>query len=161
MGLDEALQIIGPTLRGQRPSFDGKWYHTENAINESRIRDDLPIMLGESGERKTFALAARFASASTSSAGCAARWRGSDRSGCGTAGRSGRRGMAAVTNLLHRPVERQQSAPGGVSHYPLAVSSRAIQTPKRMHSARCTAELDLTKSVYSPFWWHRARRAES
>lgn len=59
--LDEALQIIEPMLRGQRPTFDGKWYHTENAINEPRIRDDLPIMLGGSGEKKTFALAARFA----------------------------------------------------------------------------------------------------
>ncbi|WP_280384876.1 LLM class F420-dependent oxidoreductase [Nocardia wallacei] len=59
--LEEALQIIEPMLRGQRPSFDGKWYHTENALNEPRIRDDLPIMLGGGGEKKTFALAARFA----------------------------------------------------------------------------------------------------
>jgi F420-dependent oxidoreductase-like protein len=59
--LDEALQIIEPMLRGQRSTFDGKWYHTEDAHNEPRIRDDLPIMLGGSGEKKTFALAARFA----------------------------------------------------------------------------------------------------
>ena len=30
----------------------------ENAVNEPRIRDDLPIMLGGGGERKTFGLAA-------------------------------------------------------------------------------------------------------
>jgi F420-dependent oxidoreductase-like protein len=59
--LDEALQIIVPMLRGERPTFDGKWYRTETAINEPRIRDDLPVLLGGSGERKTFALAARFA----------------------------------------------------------------------------------------------------
>ncbi|WP_280365547.1 LLM class F420-dependent oxidoreductase [Nocardia wallacei] len=59
--LDEALQIIQPMLRGQRPTFDGKWYHTREALNEPRIRDDLPIMLGGGGEKKTFALAARFA----------------------------------------------------------------------------------------------------
>ncbi|MDT7618373.1 MAG: hypothetical protein QOF00_5820 [Pseudonocardiales bacterium] len=59
--LDEALQIIVPMLRGERPTFEGKWYHTENAMNEPRIRDDLPVMLGGSGEKKTFALAARFA----------------------------------------------------------------------------------------------------
>ncbi|AOW95289.1 LLM class F420-dependent oxidoreductase [Rhodococcus sp. WMMA185] len=59
--LDEALQIITPMLRGDRPTLDGKWYHVENAINEPRIRDDLPIMLGGGGEKKTFALAARFA----------------------------------------------------------------------------------------------------
>ncbi|MEU4341801.1 LLM class F420-dependent oxidoreductase [Nocardia sp. NPDC023852] len=59
--LDEALQIIQPMLRGQRPSFDGRWYHTENAMNEPRLRDDLSILLGGSGEKKTFGLAARFA----------------------------------------------------------------------------------------------------
>ncbi|MGO4617083.1 LLM class F420-dependent oxidoreductase [Nocardia sp. 2YAB30] len=59
--LDEALQIIQPMLRGQRPSFDGRWYHTEKAMNEPRLRDDLPILLGGSGEKKTFGLAARFA----------------------------------------------------------------------------------------------------
>jgi F420-dependent oxidoreductase-like protein len=59
--LEEALQIIQPMLRGQRPTFQGTWYQTESAVNEPRIRDDLPIMLGGGGERKTFALAARFA----------------------------------------------------------------------------------------------------
>ncbi|MFD4367189.1 LLM class F420-dependent oxidoreductase [Rhodococcus sp. NPDC058521] len=59
--LDEALQIIAPMLHGERPTFDGKWYHVENAINEPRFRDNLPIMLGGGGEKKTFALAARFA----------------------------------------------------------------------------------------------------
>jgi F420-dependent oxidoreductase-like protein len=59
--LDEALQIIDPMLRGQRPTFEGKWYRTENAMNEPRIRDDLPILIGGSGEKKTFALAARYA----------------------------------------------------------------------------------------------------
>ncbi|MBC8093183.1 MAG: LLM class F420-dependent oxidoreductase [Pseudonocardia sp.] len=59
--LDEALRIIAPMLHGERPTVDGKWYRTENAINEPRIRDDLPIMLGGGGEKKTFGLAARYA----------------------------------------------------------------------------------------------------
>jgi F420-dependent oxidoreductase-like protein len=59
--LDEALQIIVPMLRGQRPTLDGKWYRTESAMNEPRLRDDLPILLGGKGEKKTFALAARHA----------------------------------------------------------------------------------------------------
>lgn len=59
--LEEALQIIGPMLAGERRSFDGKWYHTDNAVNEPRMRDNLPIMLGGGGEKKTFALAARYA----------------------------------------------------------------------------------------------------
>ena len=59
--LDEALQIIDPMLRGQRPSLEGKWYRAETAMNEPRFRDDLPIMLGGGGEKKTFGLAARYA----------------------------------------------------------------------------------------------------
>jgi F420-dependent oxidoreductase-like protein len=59
--LEEALQIIVPMLEGKRPTFSGKWYHTETAINEPRYRDDIPVMLGGGGEKKTFRLAARFA----------------------------------------------------------------------------------------------------
>jgi F420-dependent oxidoreductase-like protein len=59
--LEEALQIILPMLHGERPTFAGKWYHTESAINEPRYRDHIPVMLGGSGEKKTFRLAARYA----------------------------------------------------------------------------------------------------
>lgn len=59
--LEEALEIITPMLRGQHSSFDGKWYRTDDAMNEPRVRDDLPILLGGGGEKKTFGLAARFA----------------------------------------------------------------------------------------------------
>jgi F420-dependent oxidoreductase-like protein len=59
--LDEALQIITPMLHGERPTFSGKWYRTESAVNEPRLRDHIPIMLGGSGEKKTFRLAARYA----------------------------------------------------------------------------------------------------
>jgi F420-dependent oxidoreductase-like protein len=59
--LEEALQIIVPMTHGERPSFSGKWYHTENAINEPRYRDHIPVMLGGSGEKKTFRLAAQYA----------------------------------------------------------------------------------------------------
>jgi F420-dependent oxidoreductase-like protein len=59
--LEEALEIAVPMLHGERPTFSGKWYHTESAINEPRYRDHIPIMLGGSGEKKTFRLAARYA----------------------------------------------------------------------------------------------------
>jgi F420-dependent oxidoreductase-like protein len=59
--LEEALQIIVPMLHGERPTFEGKWYHTESAINEPRYRNHIPVMLGGSGEKKTFRLAARYA----------------------------------------------------------------------------------------------------
>lgn len=59
--LDEALQIIAPMLHGERPTLDGTWYRAEGATNEPRFRDDLPIMLGGGGEKKTFGLAARYA----------------------------------------------------------------------------------------------------
>ncbi|GAB7051399.1 LLM class F420-dependent oxidoreductase [Catenuloplanes indicus] len=59
--LDEALQIIGPMLRGERPTVDGAWYRTRDAINNPRLRPTVPIMLGGSGEQRTFRLSARYA----------------------------------------------------------------------------------------------------
>ena len=59
--LDEALRIIEPMLRGERPTFSGDWYRAEGAMNEPRVRDDLPILIGGSGEKKTFRYAARHA----------------------------------------------------------------------------------------------------
>ncbi|MBJ8343314.1 LLM class F420-dependent oxidoreductase [Antrihabitans sp. YC2-6] len=58
--LGEALEIITPMLRGTRPTVDGKWYQVKDAINEPRIRDTLPILLGGGGEKKTFGFAARY-----------------------------------------------------------------------------------------------------
>jgi F420-dependent oxidoreductase-like protein len=59
--LEEALQVIVPMLRGDRPTVEGRWYYTESAINEPRFRNDLPVLIGGGGERKTFACAARHA----------------------------------------------------------------------------------------------------
>lgn len=59
--LEEALQIVIPMMHGDRPTFSGKWYHVENAINESRYREHIPVLIGGSGEKKTFGMAARFA----------------------------------------------------------------------------------------------------
>jgi len=57
--LDEALQIIVPMIKGERPTFSGKWYHTTEAMAEPRLRDHIPLMIGGSGEKKTIPLAAR------------------------------------------------------------------------------------------------------
>jgi F420-dependent oxidoreductase-like protein len=59
--LDEALNIITPMLAGDRPTFQGSWYRVKEAINEPRLRERIPVMIGGSGENKTFRLAARFA----------------------------------------------------------------------------------------------------
>ena len=59
--LAESLSIVVPMLRGERPTVDGRWYRTETAMNEPRLRDDVPVLLGGGGERKTFGLAARYA----------------------------------------------------------------------------------------------------
>ncbi|SDS75774.1 LLM class F420-dependent oxidoreductase [Actinoplanes derwentensis] len=59
--LDEALQIIAPMLKGEPGTLDGKWYTARGAMNNPRVRPNIPIMLGGSGEQKTFRLAARFA----------------------------------------------------------------------------------------------------
>lgn len=57
--LEEALQILSPMIKGERPTFSGKWYTTESAVAEPRYRDHIPIMIGGGGEKKTFAIAAR------------------------------------------------------------------------------------------------------
>ncbi|MBO3744043.1 LLM class F420-dependent oxidoreductase [Actinoplanes flavus] len=59
--LEEALQIITPMLKGEPATLDGKWYTARGAMNNPRVREHIPVMLGGSGERKTFRLAARFA----------------------------------------------------------------------------------------------------
>jgi F420-dependent oxidoreductase-like protein len=58
--LDEALQIILPMLKGDRPSFEGKYYRTKEAMAEPRFRDHIPLMIGGSGEKKTIPLAAKY-----------------------------------------------------------------------------------------------------
>jgi F420-dependent oxidoreductase-like protein len=57
--LDEALQIILPMLEGERPTFTGKYYRTQEAMAEPRFRDHIPLMIGGSGEKKTIPLAAK------------------------------------------------------------------------------------------------------
>ncbi|GGR13048.1 putative luciferase-like oxidoreductase [Actinoplanes ianthinogenes] len=59
--LEEALTIIAPMLKGEPGTLDGKWYQARGAMNNPRLRPSIPIMLGGSGEQKTFRLAARFA----------------------------------------------------------------------------------------------------
>jgi F420-dependent oxidoreductase-like protein len=57
--LDESLQIILPMLAGERPTFSGKYYRTNEAVAEPRFRDHIPLMIGGSGEKKTIPLAAK------------------------------------------------------------------------------------------------------
>lgn len=57
--LGEALQIILPMLEGERPTFTGKYYRTEEALANPRFREHIPLMIGGSGEKKTIPLAAR------------------------------------------------------------------------------------------------------
>lgn len=58
--LEEALQILLPMIAGDRVTFTGEYYRTESAFAEPRMRDHIPLMIGGSGEKKTFGLAARF-----------------------------------------------------------------------------------------------------
>ena len=58
--LDEALEIILPMIKGERVSFSGEHYRTVEAFAEPRYRDHIPLMIGGSGEKKTFGLAARY-----------------------------------------------------------------------------------------------------
>ncbi|MBX3313603.1 MAG: LLM class F420-dependent oxidoreductase [Actinobacteria bacterium] len=59
--LEEALEIIVPMLRGERPTVDGKWYQVRDAINSPLPLSKVPILIGGSGEKKTMRLVARYA----------------------------------------------------------------------------------------------------
>lgn len=59
--LEEAMQIIDPMIRGERPTFCGQWYSAESAMAEPRYRERIPVLVGGGGEKKTFGIAARYA----------------------------------------------------------------------------------------------------
>lgn len=59
--LEEALQIIVPMLRNERPSLAGKHYTAESVINNPAPLSRIPVMVGGGGEKKTLRMVARYA----------------------------------------------------------------------------------------------------
>ena len=59
--LEEALQIILPMLRGERPTVDGSWYSVRDAVNSPAPVGRIPVMIGGGGERKTLRMGAQYA----------------------------------------------------------------------------------------------------
>lgn len=59
--LEESLQIVGPMLRGEQSSLDGKWYTAKDAMNHPAPVGNVPIMIGGAGEKKTLRMVAQYA----------------------------------------------------------------------------------------------------
>ena len=59
--LEEALQVIVPMLRGERPSLDGKRYTAKDVINQPPPISHVPVMIGGGGEKKTLRMVAQYA----------------------------------------------------------------------------------------------------
>ena len=59
--LEEALQIIVPMLRGERPSLEGAHYQATDVINSPAPLSRVPVMIGGSGEKKTLRMVAQYA----------------------------------------------------------------------------------------------------
>lgn len=67
--LEEALQIIGPMLRGEPVSLDGEYYKVVDAVNSPAPIGKIPIMIGGSGEKKTLRMVAQYADESNLATG--------------------------------------------------------------------------------------------
>jgi F420-dependent oxidoreductase-like protein len=62
--LEEALQICRAMFSEPAPSFQGRYYRIEEALNVPRpLRGGIPILVGGGGERRLLALVARYADA--------------------------------------------------------------------------------------------------
>jgi F420-dependent oxidoreductase-like protein len=59
--LEEALNIILPMLRGERPTLHGSHYQVTEAINSPGPISKIPVMIGGSGEKKTLRMVAQYA----------------------------------------------------------------------------------------------------
>jgi F420-dependent oxidoreductase-like protein len=61
--LDEALSIIAPMLRGERPTVEGRFYRAKEALNVPAPlqRGGPPILIGGGGEKRTLRLVAKYA----------------------------------------------------------------------------------------------------
>ncbi len=59
--LEEALRIIGPMLRGERPTLEGKHYRVQEVANSPAPISRIPIMIGGQGEKKTLRMVAQYA----------------------------------------------------------------------------------------------------
>jgi F420-dependent oxidoreductase-like protein len=67
--LEEALSIILPMLRGERPTVSGEYYSAVEAINEPQPISRIPVMIGGSGEKKTLRMVAQYADLSNLTCG--------------------------------------------------------------------------------------------
>ena len=59
--LEEALQIMIPMLRGERPTLQGKHYQVSEVANSPAPLSKIPIMIGGQGEKKTLRMVAQYA----------------------------------------------------------------------------------------------------
>lgn len=67
--LEEALTIILPMLRGERPTVHGAHYHVTEAINSPAPVGRIPVMIGGNGEKKTLRMVAQYADESNLTCG--------------------------------------------------------------------------------------------
>lgn len=59
---EEAVQVLRSLLREPRTTFDGQYYQLADAPNQpAPVQQPLPLLIGGGGEKRTMAIAARYA----------------------------------------------------------------------------------------------------
>ena len=159
--LDEALQIIAPMLRGERPSLEGAWYRAENAINEPRSATTCRSCWAVAGRRRRSGWPPASPTTSTSSATpptCPASWTPSTSAAPRPADRATLETSSLVFAMVDEDGDRARPDPGdylrGLGPTRTRCPTMSSAPPPRGTSSAPPDDVaaDLQRRILDPGW---------